>query len=330
MKNIFLTEMSFGGKIPRTHINCRTEMAWMCALDADHQCIEEYKNISGYDNVFIIFPKGDTFLNAVGVKLTPGTNRYSNLLSQPIVETLKKSNKKVYSVQEGPAWFFNEWELNDQFNYINQLIECDGIFAHNDCDVRFYKGIVGLNKLVTLIPTLLIEELIQSIVPITDNTRAMIGGNFSNWYGGFQSYLVAEEFGVDKYIQTSHASRVGENQIPDLKVLPRMLWIDWMRELSTFKYAVHLMPTVAAGTFSLNCAYFGIPCIGNVKVNTQRNCFPDLSVEVTDVIGARELAAKLKNDVGFYAYCSETAKKNYRLLYAEEVWTKHMNLMLTK
>jgi len=43
------------------------------------------------------------------------------------------------------------------------------------------------------------------------------------------------------------------------------------------------MLTIAAGTFSLNCAYFGIPCIGNEKVDTQRLCFPELSVDVENI-----------------------------------------------
>ena len=71
------------------------------------------------------------------------------------------------------------------------------------------------------------------------------------------------------------------------------------------------MPTIAAGTFSLNCAYFGIPCIGNEKVDTQRLCFPELSVDVEDINKARTLANILKNDLDFYNECSEKAKLNY-------------------
>ena len=36
MKVAFFTEMGFGGKVPRTHKNMRTEFAWMVALNADH------------------------------------------------------------------------------------------------------------------------------------------------------------------------------------------------------------------------------------------------------------------------------------------------------
>ncbi len=88
-----------------------------------------------------------------------------------------------------------------------------------------------------------------------------------------------------------------------------------MKELSKFTYAVHLMPTVAAGTFSLNCAYFGIPTIGNILVDTQKLCHPELSVDVHDIESARMLARKLKTDKDFYNHCSVSAIKNYAMYY---------------
>ena len=44
MKISFFTEMSFTGKIPRTHENMRTEFAWMCTLNADHYNINSKYN----------------------------------------------------------------------------------------------------------------------------------------------------------------------------------------------------------------------------------------------------------------------------------------------
>jgi len=93
-----------------------------------------------------------------------------------------------------------------------------------------------------------------------------------------------------------------------------------MQQLSTFKYAIHLMPTVAAGTFSLNCAYFGIPCIGNKNVDTQRLCHPELSVEVNDLDTARTLAIRLRDDREFYNKCSKIASENYKKYYNIDIW----------
>ena len=106
------------------------------------------------------------------------------------------------------------------------------------------------------------------------------------------------------------------------------MWTDWMKQLSSFKYAVHLMPTIAAGTFSLNCAYFGIPCIGNEKVDTQRLCHPDLAVDVEDVEKAAMLVERLANDKDFYLKCSEAAKENYKKYYSQELFKQKINSII--
>lgn len=324
MKIAFLTEMGFTGKVPVNFPNMRTEFAWMHALDADHYCINQHENIFDYDHVFIIFPKGRVFLSAEGSKLVDGENSVSNLLKISIVDNLKgQGNKRVYYVQEGPHWWFNDYELIDQINFYNFVAKCDAIFAHNFTDVVYYEGM--FNKPVYKIPTLMIEHSIQDLTPNPEE-KAFVGGNFARWYGGFESYIVAENFKVPLWGQTSHASRPGEGQL--VHQLPRMTWVDWMEKLSTFKYAVHLMPTVAAGTFALNCAYFGIPCIGNINVDTQITCHTDLSVDVYDIKKATRLARQLKEDSDFYKECSDFAKYHYRKYFSLDKWKADMKTIL--
>ena len=323
---MFLTEMGWEGKIPANFKNMRTEFAWMNALNASHTNLLNYSKIKNQDHVFIIFPKGETFLNAVGLKLSDSPNPVSDLLNSNMVEVLKSNNKKVHYIQEGPSWFFNDYEIADQFNFYNLLSKCDSIFAHNEHDVKFYKGLLP-HKQVNVIKTLLIEDLIKDIIPQPQD-KVIIGGNFARWYGGFSSYIISDVFEVEKWTQDSHAKRSNEHNIPDLNHLPRLQWIEWMNELSTFKYAVHLMPTIAAGTFSLNCAYFGIPCIGNKNVDTQKICHPALSVDVENVEEARILALRLKEDKEFYKQCSKTAKDNYKKYYNIETWKKIIKLPL--
>lgn len=328
MKKVaFISEMGWRGKVPDNHINARTEFAWINALEADHFNVYDFPNIKGYDWVMIIFPKGGVSLNSEGIKLNDNPNRYSDLYSNEFVSVLKQNNGKVAYVQEGPTWYVNDFSLTDQFNFYNQLAECDVIFAHNEYDTKWYKGLYP-GKQVEVMPTLLIEELIKDIVPTPEN-KIIVGGNFSRWYGGFQSYMVASQLSFPIFVQTSHSSREGEDQIPNLRVLPRVFWFEWMRTLSSFRYAVHMMPTVAAGTFSLNCAYFGIPCIGNVKVDTQRLCFPETSVEAEDVEGARETIQGLFENPVFYQRVSEDAKKNYHRYFRKEVYLEKLNKILS-
>jgi hypothetical protein len=325
MKSAFLTEMSFRGKVPTNHPNMRTEFAWMCALQADHFNIHDYEAVKGYDAVFIIFPKATVKLNAVGMEMTtPGEDKDISIYSNPILTTLKQNNTKVCNVQEGPSWFFNEYDMLTQFNFYNHLADCDILFAHNEYDVHFYKGLFPQTK-VTIIPSLMFPPSSSLWDSHIKEDKAIIGGNFCHWYGGFQSYITATEFGCPIYVPASHCKRKNEEQAPGLHHLPWVMWSEWMRQLSHFKYAVNLMPTIAAGTFSMNCGYFGIPCIGNEKVDTQQLLFPELCVDVNDVHAARHLAIQLK-DKEFYEHISYYAKNKVLDSWHADTtkWIKYM------
>jgi len=326
MKIAFITEMGFAGKVASNYTNARTEFAWMHALDADHYSIRDINYINNYDHVFIIFPKGDVYLNAFAVKLLDRQNSISEILRSSLVSKLKSCNKKIHYVQEGPHWLFNDYEIYDQIYFYNMIQECDSIFAHNEHDAVYYKGMFP-NKPINIMPSLMIEDLIKDIIPTKEN-KTIIGGNFARWYGGFESYMVANTFNNQIWAQESHAKRPGEEMVDGIKHLPRLIWIDWMKSLSTFKYAVHLMPTVAAGTFSLNCAYFGIPCIGNKEVDTQKLCHPNLSVSINDIEKAKELAYTLKNDESFYEECSYISKQNYIKYYSMNIWKNYINKII--
>ena len=325
-KITFLTEMGFEGKISVSHKNMRTEFAWMYALNAVHNNIHDYENISGYDFVFVIFPKGRVFLSTEGSKLIDGVNPVSDLLKSDFIHKLKDNNSNVFYVQEGPHWWWTNYDIQDQILFYNMISECDAIFAHNEVDMNYYRGLFK-NKKVYKMPSLMIEETVKHISPKQEN-KVIVGGNFSRWYGGFESYLVASKFKLPIWTQTSHAMRENEEFLDNLNHLPRLNWTDWMGALSEFKYAVHLMPTIAAGTFNLNCAYFGIPCVGNKNVDTQRICFPELSVDISDVHSANVLIDKLINDQEFYYECSKNARENYLKYFSLSSFNKYLDNIL--
>jgi hypothetical protein len=106
-----------------------------------------------------------------------------------------------------------------------------------------------------------------------------------------------------------------------------MIWNEWIETLANFNIGIHLMRTHAAGTFALNCAYLGIPCIGYKGLDTQQSLHPELSVDIGDIEKANELVLKLKNNLEFYNYCSQNAKDNYDKLYTENVWLQNWNII---
>lgn len=329
MRVAFVTESSHRGKYPRNFNNARTEIAWQIALNADHFNFFEIESVLAYDHVFVIVPKGRVFLSAEGIKATNGINPVKNLLKFNVAQFLKKNNKKVHFIQEGPTWWPLDYTVEEQIDWYNTLVSFDSIFCHNEHDKKYYRGLLPTFK-VNVIRSLMIEDTVADVTPKKEN-KTIIGGNFSHFYGGFNSYFISEEFsGCEKYTMESHSQRDDEHLIDDLKHIPRCNWSEWINVLSTFKYAIHLMPTIAAGTFSLNCAYLGIPCIGNEKVDTQRILFPELSVDVEDLEKARWLAKKLNSDIDFYNKCSQHAKHIYPTEYHFDVWKNNMEKILSE
>ena len=162
----------------------------------------------------------------------------------------------------------------------------------------------------------------QNISHIGKNLKKNIYIKFSSKGLSVLSFKVPSKLLSDDITApTTGRMKDGERML-DINHLQWVVWLDWMYELSKHKYGVQL-GTAAAGTFNLNCAYLGIPCIGYDNVNTQKYLHPDLSVPDGDVESARKLAIRL-NDDDFYQKCSEKTKKLYEQFYSEEVYIKKM------
>ena len=166
----------------------------------------------------------------------------------------------------------------------------------------------------------------QENIFIEKENKTLIGGNFVHWYGGFQSYVVGHDLGLPMDIPSMHCKRINEELVPNLTHLPYMTWIEWINHIRKYRFAVHLMPTVAAGTFALNCAIHGIPCIGNVDVDTQGRLYPETSVPVDDIYTARFIAGQLRDNQSFYDKVSHYAQAAaWDSFYVDkEKWSKHM------
>jgi len=295
MEVAFFTEMSFRGKVPRTHDNMRTEFAWMVALNADHYNINSAHQISYETKIDL------------GIVIIPKKNPNFNL------DSIKSVCDKVAVMQEGPHWYFQDYTLDKQIEYFNTLTSADIIFVHNKLDKEYYEGLTK-HADVRVMPSLMIEDAIGEVKDL-QREGVIIGGNFVSWYGGFDSYVIASEEFDEVYAPSMGRKIDGEEQM--VKLLPYMSWKEWIHKLNEFKIGVHLMRTHAAGTFALNCAYLGIPCIGYKGLDTQEICHPDLTVKVGDLQHARELIKELNNNTEFYKVCSQQAKTLYSKHYSE-------------
>ena len=300
MKIGFFSEAGYEGKVPRNHPNMRTDVAWVCALDATHHPIPKISSVPSntYDVGVMIIPK----------KRKP-------LINLPLLNEYKRVCKKVTVMQES---YYNYWQdssIAEQIWYFNFLTEMDLIFCHNDVDLKYYNGITNVRT--ELLPTVMITDNVRPRNESGDGV--IIGGNWVRDYGGFDSYQVALEITDDITAITTGRMKPEEKGL--FKHLPWMYWSEWINVLSQYYIGVQL-GTAAAGTFNLNCSFHGIPCIAYSNSNTQKILHPKTTVELGDVAGAKKIARKLK-DKTFYDECMVDTQKNYEKYYSEKRFLEH-------
>ena len=310
MNICFVSQNGHAGKLPRDFANCRTEFSWQIALNADHIPMQNLINNtakinSRYDIIIVILPK-----------------KLENFDILKLLTIIRMLGNKIAVMQEGPAWYYQDYDYVNQVNYLNFLSQMDFLLTHNKSDIPYFKGI--FKKPTFNLQSLMIEDAVKDVL-CENNGMPIIGGNFCSWYGGVDSYFVARNFDKPIFIPSMGRKIQNEEQFPGLHHLPYMMWNEWIKALANFNVGIHLMRTHAAGTFALNCAYLGIPCIGYKGLDTQETLHPDLSVDIGNIEKANNLASKLKNDKEFYNYCSQTAVDNYKLSYTENVWLQKWN-----
>ena len=300
-KIIFFSESNIQGKVPRDFENARTEFGWSIMLDAEWCPIKAVPPHKDYDLGVVIIPKNNPEIDL---------SRFKNYC------------KNVSVMQEGPHWYYQDYSVDKQIHYVNTLRSADWVYCHNKSDRKYYKGL-GCRD-VRVMRSMMIPDGLDSQVGSPYKDGILLGGNFVSWYGGMDSYLVASEVDDQKYGVSMGRKQEQEEMIEDIKYLPYMNWREWIYKLAEFKYAVHLMPTIAAGTFAMNCAYLGIPCVGYKDADTQSKLHPQLGVSIGDIESARKLCNKLKNDTAFYEHQSEVCKNNYHAYHSEEQFVKDM------
>jgi len=327
MNIVFVTEQQFTGEVPTDFRNLRTEFGWMKMLGAFHLPYSEMLNKETQHKETI--EKAD-LLVFIPSKTHP-----------EFLETiLSYKNKNIAIVQEGPNNYWQEWSTKHQLLYLSIIKTTAAIiFCHNEYDKKYFEAITTIP--VVVLPTVheVKKWLGKRVSPENKEESVFIGGNMCRWYNGANSYLVASHPKIKKILFPSMGRKKEDEVVVmsqiDKRVnyLPYLQVSDFLNVLSNFKYAVHLMPEVAAASFSLNCAMLGIPCIGNVFCDTQRKCFPDLSIHINDLALASHLMNKLTTDKDFYDEVVKKATeavKEFDIDYNREKILKKIKMFIEK
>ena len=310
--NYFITELNFEGYIPENYTNLRAAETWIKYLNAYHlnlfKVLKEEKQYKG--TCWVIIPKGHEAVSYL----------VQNQLG--LVVELQKRFDKVYCIQEGESTFWHKYDVATQTWIWIQFQAADKIYTQNEYDLKYLKGLHP-DKKFGLIRSVMDDSIIDENNFKEKQEKAILTGPFTVEYYGFTQMMVAKHTECEIDIPPMGQSRMPKDSLEmaenvGVNYLNYMMWKEWIENLSQYKYGYFLVPCIGAGTFPLNCAYHGIPCIGDSRAETQRLLFPELSIDHLDLKKAVELTKRLKSDKDFYNRCSSTAKMIYKQEFSKE------------
>jgi len=313
------SEMGFEGYFPVNYPNLRVLETQLLYLEAYHLPIQK------------IITEGKTYKGSLLYNIGKGdfeksyiSDLYHNYHN--IVGLLQEKFEGVYIYQDGEIGWWNQVDTRLQAWWYNQLRAASGILVPNSTDVSFYKGLFP-DKEIKVIRSVMTDEGLDKSKFKPKENRTIVTGPLTREYNGFSQLLLAHNLDMPVDIPPMGESRMPKDSwemAPNLGVnyLQYMTWAEWMYNLSRYKIGYMMSAATASGSFALNCAYLGIPCIGDKRADTQSILFPDLAVDVFDNEKALELTFKLKNDLDFYIEVSNKAKRLYKQEFTKEKMLK--------
>lgn len=313
------SEMGFEGYFPVNYPNLRVLETQLLYLEAYHLPIQK------------IITEGKTYKGSLLYNIGKGdfekpyiSDLYHNYHN--IVSLLQEKFEGVYIYQDGEIGWWNQVDTRLQAWWYNQLRAASGILVPNSTDVSFYKGLFP-DKEIKVIRSVMTDEGLDKSKFKPKENRTLITGPLTREYNGFSQLLLAHNLDMPVDIPPMGESRMPKDswEMADnlgVNYLQYMTWTEWMYNLSRYKIGYMMSSATASGSFALNCAYLGIPCIGDKRADTQSILFPDLAVDVFDNEKALELTFKLKNDLDFYIEVSNKAKRLYKKEFTKEKMLK--------
>ena len=265
------SEMEFEGIFPVDYPHMRVFETQLLFLNAKH--IPLLKILNSNQKY-----KGDLLFN---IGKGDFSKPYIKFLYQTgdIVSILKEKFDNVYIYQDGEIGWWNQVDVKLQVWWYNNISKSDGIFVPNSTDKSYYQGILPSQVKVKVIRSVMTDKGLNLNNFKPKENRIIINGPFTMEYNALPQVLLAHTTGMVVDIPPMGKSRMPKDSWEmassiNVNYLNYMSWIDWMYNLNRYKIGYMLMPSAASGSFALNCAYLGIPCIGNKKADTQSILFP--------------------------------------------------------
>jgi hypothetical protein len=216
-----------------------------------------------------------------------------------------ETDVKVVLFQEAETAWPTTRPWDEQKSFIELLGKVDLFLTHNHRDIEFWGRLRGGKSTSRWKTCLDIGSIAQyAINPDRKTTKPILfGSSYDQRANGLAGLIACRNLGYPLWHQNRSTGYEDRNrEVPQLlgvkiqKEIPHCGWDPWAREIAGAYIAVHPMPAAAAGRDQIAFAALGIPCIGNMELDIQRELFPNLSIDIFDVNQIEQKAKYIINN----------------------------------
>jgi len=312
----YINELGYPDGI-NTFDNHRLPQAYMDYMKMYSLSYKSFTKIISGENNILIFQ-------------TPTNEELPKLKS--IIPYLGKN--KVFITQESNIFDWFDWPAEEQETYINILSKCDGFLYHSEYDKSVMK--VFCNNFIKYPGCT--NMVIEKPKSFEDGKYVVVPNPIKRFQRGMISHKLASEYVKNipvmsiKYIPPKNypLSFPDNYKLPGIEQIDRMPLNEWLGFIYGSKFGIDINREFSGGNCSLEFGSLGVPLVGNINLDTQRDIFPDLSFEFMDYEGIKNSIHLLLNDKDFYNEVSLKALNNTKEKYNSELIVNNFKNELNK
>lgn len=262
-------------------------------------------------------PNEITGTNNIIIVNTPVHDELSKL---KIIDSLLENNT-VYIVQEGTAWDWCDWSAAEQELYVKILSKCNGFLYSNEYDKNMMS--VFLNKFIKVPPCT--NQHIETPKETPGDYVFLVNPNKRYQRGMISHKLVYDSVpkNISVYTMAYNRPKVFNELLafPDSYMMPGFNQLSYMQHdefLATVynaKFGVDICRDFSAGQIAIDFGSLGVPLIGNIELDPQREIFPDISFEWNDYNSIKKCIKLLSLDNDFCQEVGNKALENVKQKY---------------
>lgn len=246
-------------------------------------------------------------------------------------------NNIVFINQESNIFDWFDWDATTQQLYIECLSKCKAFCYHNEHDKKIME-IFCTNFIKYPGCTNIAVEFPKNF---EEGQYVIIPTPIKRYQRGMISHKITSDNVKDIPIYSMSYKRPTTNELlafpdnyklPNIKLKDRMGLNEWFTFIYNSKFGVDIHREFSGGNCSLEFGALGIPLIGNIHLDTQRDIFPDLSFECNDYEAIKKVIYLLLNDRDFYCEVSKKSlinvKEKYNSKFIVEQFKQNVNNLL--